>query len=55
MEKTQVDLSNYRLEKARSDLETAAENLEKKRFSHQLIVPIMQYFMQPGRCWHWIN
>ncbi len=36
MEKTQVDLSNYRLEKARGDLETAEENLEKKRFSQSI-------------------
>jgi uncharacterized protein (UPF0332 family) len=36
MEKTQIDLSLYRLEKARSDLGTAEENLQKDRVSQSI-------------------
>lgn len=36
MEKTQIDLSTYRLEKAKGDLGTAEENLQKNRFSQSI-------------------
>jgi len=36
MERTQIDLSNYRLGKAQDDLGTAEENLEKNRISQSI-------------------
>jgi uncharacterized protein (UPF0332 family) len=36
MEKTQIDLSVYRMEKAKSDLGTAEENLQKDRLSQSI-------------------
>ena len=56
MEKTQIDLCTYRLEKAKDDLGTAEENLQKNRFSQSINRSYYAIFhSRPGHCWPWIN